>query len=201
MLTIGCFALSFAFKSQFLSRAHMFFIVPAVPGYQTSVCVCECTIRRRVFGWWYNQAIERQKACGGHEQRRPLLLQMCVWASVCVCMCAGGGVLRKRGGRKGKARVFWCHRQSLLWSAVPVNEDLWKVLPLWTVTLCFWEGLFMSLGLWELRAGFWTGKNDVTQPWFLLPLAEERGLSDGRARDLFLGRWQRPSATPLENCL
>lgn len=92
MLTIGCFALSFAFKSKFLSRAHMFFIVPAVPGYQTSVCVCECTIRRRVFGWWYNQAIERQKACGGHEQRRPLLLQMCVCERASVCVCVLGAV-------------------------------------------------------------------------------------------------------------
>lgn len=61
---------------------------------------------------------------GGHCYYR------CVCERASVCMCAGGGVLRKRGGRKGKARVFWCHRQSLLWSAVPVNEDLWKVLPL-----------------------------------------------------------------------
>lgn len=45
----------------------------------------------------------------------------------------------------------------------------------------------MSLGsrLVELRTGFWAGKNDVTQPWFLLLLAEERVLSNGRARDLY----------------
>lgn len=61
---------------------------------------------------------------GGHCYYR------CVCARPSVCMCAEGGGLRKCGDRKGKGRVFWSHRQSLLLSAVLVNEDLWKVLPL-----------------------------------------------------------------------
>lgn len=98
-----------------ISHAHIFFIVPAVPGYQTAVCVCECTIRRWVFGWWYNQAIERQKACGGRKQRRPLLLQMCVRATVCVCVCVLGAVdyanvvtVKERGGCFGVTDSHCC---------------------------------------------------------------------------------------------
>lgn len=112
-----------------ISHAHIFFIVPAVPGYQTAVCVCV-----NVLGWCLAGGITRLLrdrrpvgaiSKGGHCYYRCVCVR-----DVCVCMCAGGGGLRKCGDRKGKGRVFWSHRQSLLLSAVLVNEDLWKVLQL-----------------------------------------------------------------------
>lgn len=93
------------------------------------LCVCECTIWRWVFGCWYNQAIERctqtEGPVGAMRKGRHCDYR-CVCAAACVCVCAGCRGLRKCGGRKrkGGGRVFLSHRQSLLLSAVRVNEDL-----------------------------------------------------------------------------
>lgn len=88
-----------------VSRAYIFFWVPAVPGYQTAVCVSECTIWRWVFGCWYNQAIERctqtEGPVGAMRKGRHCDYR-CVCVAACVCVCAGGCGLRKCGSRKRK---------------------------------------------------------------------------------------------------
>ncbi len=103
-----------------------------MPGYQTAVCVSECTIWRWVFGCWYNQAIERCTQTEGpvgamrkgrHCDYRCVCAAACV--CVCVCVCVLGAVdYANVVAVKGRGRVFLSHRQSLLLSAVLVNEDL-----------------------------------------------------------------------------
>lgn len=146
-----------------VSCAYIFFWVPDVPGYQTAVCVCVNV----QFGGGYLAAgitrllrdVLKQKALWGLWEKAGIVTtDVCVRLPVCVCVCVLGAVdyanVAAVKGR-GVGRVFLSHRQSLLLSAVWVNEDLSQVLAIWTITLFFWVCFFMSLGSRLVRAESW----------------------------------------------
>lgn len=91
-------------------------------GYQTAVCVCEYTIWTWVFGCWYNQAIER---CTQTEGPVGAMRKGRHCDNRCVCVCVLGAVdYTNVAVVNGRGREFLSHRQSLLLSALLVNEDL-----------------------------------------------------------------------------
>lgn len=95
----------------------------------------------------------KQKALWGPWEKAGIVTtDVCVRLPVCVL---GAVDYANVAAVKGRGRVFLSHRQSLLLSAVLVNEDLLQALALWTVTLFFWEGLFMSLGSRLVRVESW----------------------------------------------